>query len=115
MRPIAKHKDAKSLGNGTNLGFELKFWQEAGALQNYRDAENHRFAHRGLICLMHISDALEAKTAERETEPENVADPEDPEERVNGRFFWQFATTSVRTLATVHSIALNTTYKTART
>jgi type I restriction enzyme M protein len=48
-----------------NLGFEAKLWQAADALRNNMDAAEHKHVVLGLIFLKYISNAFEAKHAER--------------------------------------------------
>src|SRR3954464_1410765 len=82
-----KNKEAKA--NGTaNLGFEAKLWAAADALHNNMDAAEYKHVVLGLIFLKYISDAFEAKHAELETQREQGADPEDPDEYRALNIFW---------------------------
>src|SRR5712692_9906686 len=65
---------------GTHLGFEAKLWAAADALRNNMDAAEYKHVVLGLIFLKYISDAFEAKHAELETQRNQGADPEDPDE-----------------------------------
>jgi type I restriction-modification system DNA methylase subunit len=52
----------------------------ADGLRNNMDAAEYKHVVLGLIFLKYISDAFEAKHAELESQKEQGADPEDPDE-----------------------------------
>ncbi len=77
------------MANGTvPLGFESKLWAAADALRNNMDAAEYKHIVLGLIFLKYISDAFEAKHAELETQRNQGADPEDPDEYRAVSIFW---------------------------
>jgi len=76
------------LANGIPLGFESKLWAAADALRNNMDAAEYKHVVLGLVFLKYISDALEAKRAELETQKAQGADPEDPDEYRAASIFW---------------------------
>lgn len=74
--------------NGTNSNFEAKLWAAADALRNNMDAAEYKHVVLGLIFLKYISDAFEAKHAELQSQQEQGADPEDPDEYRAINIFW---------------------------
>src|SRR5437867_1033233 len=72
----------------TNIGHEAKLWQMADALRKYMDAAEYKHVVLGLIFLKYISDAFEAKHAEREAQKAQGADPEDRDEYRAQNIFW---------------------------
>ncbi len=77
------------LVNGTFAGVdEAKLWSMADALRNNMDAAEYKHVVLGLIFLKYISDAFEAKHAELETQRNQGADPEDPDEYRAASIFW---------------------------
>jgi type I restriction enzyme M protein len=74
--------------NGAKLGFEAKLWQAADALRNNMDAAEYKHVVLGLIFLKYISDAFEAKHAELDSQRDEGADPEDPDEYRAENIFW---------------------------
>ena len=76
------------MANGIPLGFESKLWAAADALRNNMDAAEYKHVVLGLVFLKYISDALEAKRAELETQKAQGADPEDPDEYRAASIFW---------------------------
>jgi len=66
--PRARSKDNGARGGqdrAAKLGFEAELWQAADALRNNMDAAEYKHVVLGLIFLKYISDAFEAKRAER--------------------------------------------------
>jgi type I restriction-modification system DNA methylase subunit len=63
----AKTKSKPKNGNtSANLGFEAKLWAAADALRNNMDAAEYKHVVLGLIFLKYISDAFEAKHADKQ-------------------------------------------------
>lgn len=85
---MAIEKNGGSNGNGGGLGFEAKLWAAADALRNNMDAAEYKHVVLGLIFLKYISDAFEAKYAELDTQRDQGADPEDPDEYRAFNIFW---------------------------
>jgi type I restriction enzyme M protein len=77
------------VANGTFVGVdEAKLWSMADALRNNMDAAEYKHVVLGLIFLKYISDAFEAKHSELETQRNQGADPEDPDEYRAASIFW---------------------------
>jgi type I restriction enzyme M protein len=85
--PRTKRESEKER-NGESAGLEAKLWAAADALRNNMDAAEYKHVVLGLIFLKYISDAFEAKHAELESQKEQGADPEDPDEYKAARIFW---------------------------
>src|SRR5262245_40502255 len=94
MRPpregfLAKASRGKQAeNNGAKLGFEAQLWQAADALRNNMDAAEYKHVVLGLIFLKYISDAFEEHRAKLESQREDGADPEDPDEYRAVNVFW---------------------------
>jgi hypothetical protein len=65
MPRSTSNRSVRARDNGATLGFEAKLWQSAHALRNNMDAAEYKHVVLGLIFLKYISDAFEAKHAER--------------------------------------------------
>jgi len=63
-----KLKEKTHASKGPALGFEPELWQAANALRGSMDAAEYKHVVLGLIFLKYISDALEVRCAELETE-----------------------------------------------
>jgi type I restriction enzyme M protein len=74
--------------DGAILGFEAKLWQAADALRGSMDAAEYKHVVLGLIFLKYITDAFEELHARLETERDQGADPEDPDEYRAKNIFW---------------------------
>lgn len=83
---LANNKTQTS--TSANLGFEAQLWAAADALRNNMDAAEYKHVVLGLIFLKYISDAFEAKYAELNTQRDQGADPEDPDEYRALNIFW---------------------------
>ena len=70
------------------MGFEQKLWEAADALRGSMDAAEYKHVVLGLIFLKYISDAFEEQHAKLETERDQGADPEDPDEYRAVNVFW---------------------------
>jgi type I restriction enzyme M protein len=81
-------RESEKARNGESAGLEAKLWAAADALRNNMDAAEYKHVVLGLIFLKYISDAFEAKHAELESQKEQGADPEDPDEYKAARIFW---------------------------
>ena len=84
---MARPRKTASNG-GANLGFEATLWQAADALRNNMDAGEYKHVVLGLIFLKYISDAFEEQHTRLETEKNQGADPEDPDEYRAVHTFW---------------------------
>jgi len=73
---------------GVNLDFEAKLWAAVDALRTNMDAAEYKHVVLGLIFLKYISDAFEEQHAKLETERNQGADPEDPDEYRAVNIFW---------------------------
>ncbi len=88
MSRSRKTTKAKNNTTAANLGFEAKLWQAADALRGSMDAAEYKHVVLGLIFLKYISDAFEELHARLETERDEGADPEDPDEYRAQNVFW---------------------------
>ncbi len=75
-------------GNAANLGFEKQLWSAADALRSNMDAAEYKHVVLGLIFLKYISDAFDEVHARLESERDQGADPEDPDEYRALNIFW---------------------------
>ena len=73
---------------GDIAAYESQLWQMADALRGSMDAAEYKHVVLGLIFLKYISDAFEEAHAQLETEREQGADPEDPDEYRAQNIFW---------------------------
>ena len=69
-------------------GYEAELWQMADTLRGSMDAAEYKHVVLGLIFLKYISDAFEERHALLESEREQGADPEDPDEYRAENIFW---------------------------
>uniref|UniRef100_UPI002ADDD0A5 type I restriction-modification system subunit M N-terminal domain-containing protein n=1 Tax=Tepidiforma sp. TaxID=2682230 RepID=UPI002ADDD0A5 len=74
--------------SGATVGYEGQLWQMADALRGSMDAAEYKHVVLGLIFLKYISDAFEEQHAKLETERDQGADPEDPDEYRAVNVFW---------------------------
>ncbi len=74
--------------NGATTGYEAELWKMADALRGSMDAAEYKHVVLGLIFLKYISDAFEETHAQLETEIDEGADPEDPDEYRAKGVFW---------------------------
>src|SRR6476620_4388907 len=89
-----KPAQAKSNGNGANLGFEAQMFLAADKLRKNLEPSDYKHVALGLIFLKHISDAFEAKRTE--LLPEDALVPpgtkvkpsEDRDEYAADNVFW---------------------------
>jgi type I restriction enzyme M protein len=88
MAKAKSAREAKSNGNGANLGFEAKLWLTADKLRNNMDAAEYKHVVLGLIFLKYISDAFEERHQKLLAEVGEGADPEDPDEYRADNVFW---------------------------
>lgn len=79
---------ARGKNNGANLGFEAELWRTADAMRSNMDAAEYKHIVLGLIFLKYISDAFEELQAKLQTEHNQGADPEDPDEYRAVNIFW---------------------------
>ena len=80
--------DAKPGGDGATTGYEAQLWRMADTLRGSMDAAEYKHVVLGLIFLKYISDAFEEAHAQLETELDQGADPEDPDEYRAENIFW---------------------------
>jgi type I restriction enzyme M protein len=73
---------------GPELGFESTLWASADKLRNNMDAAKYKDVVLGLIFLKYVSDAFESRHRKLETEIDQGADPEDPDEYLSENVFW---------------------------
>ena len=78
----------QSKTNSATTGYEAELWQMADALRGSMDAAEYKHVVLGLIFLKYISDAFDEKRAQLETELDDGADPEDPDEYLAQNIFW---------------------------
>ena len=81
-------RNTKPGGDGATTGYEADLWRMADALRGSMDAAEYKHVVLGLIFLKYISDAFEEKHAILESEKEQGADPEDPDEYRAENIFW---------------------------
>lgn len=81
-----KREDAKSNGNGANVGFEAELFKAADKLRGNMEPSDYKHVALGLIFLKYISDAFESKHSELlNADP---ASAEDPDEYLAENIFW---------------------------
>ena len=78
----------QSKTNSATTGYEAELWQMADALRGSMDAAEYKHVVLGLIFLKYISDAFDEKRTQLETELDDGADPEDPDEYLAQNIFW---------------------------
>ncbi len=83
-----KNNTGKSDATSANLGFEAQLWATANALRGSMDAAEYKHVVLGLIFLKYVSDAFEAHRAKLESQRDQGADPEDPDEYRADNIFW---------------------------
>ena len=74
--------------SGAPTGYEAELWQMADALRGSMDAAEYKHVVLGIIFLKYISDAFEERHTLLESEREQGADPEDPDEYRAENIFW---------------------------
>ena len=74
--------------NSATTGYEAELWAMADTLRNNMDAAEYKHVVLGLIFLKYISDAFEEAHAKLESEQDQGADPEDPDEYRAQSIFW---------------------------
>ena len=85
----AQEEAATELGiSGATTGYEAKLWQMADTLRGSMDAAEYKHVVLGIIFLKYISDAFEERHVILESEREQGADPEDPDEYRAENIFW---------------------------
>ncbi len=72
----------------TVTGYESHLWRMADALRGSIDAAEYKHVVLGLIFVKYISDAFEETYAQLETERDQGANPEDPDEYLAQNIFW---------------------------
>ena len=68
--------------------YRADLWRMADALRGSMDAAEYKHVVLGLIFLKYISDAFEEARAQLESEQDQGADPEDPDEYRGQNIFW---------------------------
>ena len=83
-------RQTKTQSNSTSAttGYEAELWRMADTLRGSMDAAEYKHVVLGLIFLKYISDAFEEVYAELETERDQGADSEDPDEYRAQNIFW---------------------------
>ena len=85
----AQEEAATELGtSGATTGYEAELWQMADTLRGSMDAAEYKHVVLGLIFLKYISDAFEERHVLLESEREQGANPEDPDEYRAENIFW---------------------------
>ncbi len=85
----SKRRKPKGLNPGSaNLGFEAQLWAAANALSGSMDAAEYKHVVLGLIFLKYVSDAFEDHRTKLESQRDQGADPEDPDEYRAESIFW---------------------------
>jgi type I restriction enzyme M protein len=79
---------ANNEAQNNDLAYADILWKSADALRRQVDAAEYKQVVLGLTFLKYISDAFEAKHAELESQKEQGADPEDPDEYRATSIFW---------------------------
>ena len=72
--------DAKPGAHGVTIGYETELWRMADTLRGSMDAAEYKHVVLGIIFLKYISDAFEERHVLLESEREQGADLEDPDE-----------------------------------
>ena len=72
----------------TVTGYESQLWRMADALRGSMDAAEYKHFVLGLIFLKYISDAFEEAYPQLQSEIDQGADPEDPDEYLAQNIFW---------------------------
>ena len=80
-------KGDKSNG-GATIGYEAELWAMADALRGSMDASEYKHVVLGLIFLKYVSDAFEELRKRLESERDQGADPEYPDEYRAENVFW---------------------------
>ena len=83
-----KNKTTRERTNGATLGYEAKLWKIADTLRGSMDAAEYKHVALGLLFLKYISDAFEEVHAKLESQQNEGADPEDPDEYRAQNVFW---------------------------
>ena len=87
-RKQRKPKSSEAPRNGATTGYETELWAAANALRGNMDAAEYKHVVLGIIFLKYISDAFEERHAQLETERNEGADPEEPDEYTGTNVFW---------------------------
>ena len=88
-RRIRKPSTALIRGtSGATTGYEADLWRMADTLRGSMDAAEYKHVVLGIIFLKYISDAFEERHILLESEREQGADPEDPDEYRAENIFW---------------------------
>ena len=74
--------------SGATTGYEAELWRMADTLRGSMDAAEYKHVVLGIIFLKYISDAFEERHTLLESEREQGADPEDPDEYRAENIFW---------------------------
>ena len=88
QRKSDSKSDAGPSGDKTVPDYKSDLWRMADALRGSMDAAEYKHVVLGLIFLKYISDAFEEVYAKLETERDEGADPEDPDEYRAQNIFW---------------------------
>ena len=80
--------EMKLQSTGATTGYEAQLWQMADTLRGSMDAAAYKHVVLGLIFLKYISDAFEERHDLLESEREQGADPENPDEYRAENIFW---------------------------
>ncbi len=88
--PACKHTDSDfgPTGDLDVNAYKAELWRMADALRGSMDAAEYKHVVLGLIFLKYISDAFAEAHAQLESERNQGADPEDPDEYRGQNIFW---------------------------
>lgn len=86
--PNTTDPDSGPSGDPAVNAYKADLWRMADALRGSMDAAEYKHVVLGLIFLKYISDAFEEARAQLESEQDQGADPEDPDEYRGQNIFW---------------------------
>lgn len=86
--PNPTDPDSAPTGDPAVNAYRAELWRMADALRGSMDAAEYKHVVLGLIFLKYISDAFEEARAQLESEQDQGADPEDPDEYRGQNIFW---------------------------
>ena len=87
-RKLQADPGANTDTHGATTGYEAELWRMADTLRGSMDAAEYKHVVLGIIFLKYISDAFEERHILLESEREQGADPEDPDEYRAENIFW---------------------------
>ena len=88
MKPNPPDPQSEKSNGGATIGYEADLWAMADALRGSMDAAEYKHVALGLIFLKYVSDAFEELRRRLESERDQGADPEYPDEYRAENVFW---------------------------